>query len=63
MDKIIELICEEARRRPGKDFAFNIYSVKLEIDLKVGEIMETVREADRIENAGIPLEWLTENDT
>jgi len=47
MDKIIELILEEARRRPGKRFVPKLYQVKVEVDRKVGELVEELLEAER----------------
>jgi len=47
MDKIIELICEEARRRPGKRYVPKLCQVKLEVDLKVGELVEELLKAER----------------
>lgn len=46
MDKIIELICEEARRRPGKDLVSKIYSVELEVRMELVEIMKEFRESE-----------------
>lgn len=47
MDKIIELILEEARRRPGKRFVPKLYEVKLEVDRKIGELVEELLDAER----------------
>ena len=47
MDKIIELILEEARRRPGKRYVPKLYQVKVEVDKKVGELIDELLEAER----------------
>jgi len=47
MDKIIELICAEARRRPGKRYVPKLYQVKVEVDKKIGEIICELMEAER----------------
>jgi len=39
MDKIFELICEEARRRPGERLVPKLYQVKLEMDQRIGELI------------------------
>lgn len=39
IDKIFELICEEARRRTGKDLVSKIYQVSCEVDSKVLDFM------------------------
>jgi hypothetical protein len=62
MDKIIELICEEARRRPEKDFIRAIYAVKLELDIKVGEVMAATWAADRVKEDNKHLKGPGEND-
>jgi len=46
MDKIIEFICEEARRRPGKRYVPKLYQVKLEVDKKVGELIQELLDAE-----------------
>ena len=47
MDKIIELICEEARRRPGKRYVPKLNQVKVEVDKKLDELIEELMDAER----------------
>ena len=47
MDKIFELICAEARRRPGERLVPKLYQVKLEMDQRVGELILKLVEAEK----------------
>lgn len=63
MEKIIELICEEARRRPGKDLVSNLYHVSLEVRMLVMELMEQLRKAEKASVVPKPLEKENLNDS
>lgn len=47
IDKIVELICEEARRRPGNDVVVKLHNVTLEVDRRIIELMAELLEAKR----------------
>lgn len=47
IDKIIDLIFEEARRRPGRDFVSNLYAVMAALSIRLGQTMSILRELER----------------
>lgn len=47
MDKIIELIIEEARRRSGKGLVSRIYDVELEVRMELMRVMEGLNNPEK----------------
>ncbi len=47
IDEIFKIIMTEARARPGKDLASKIQNVLLDVDVKVIEAIENIRETER----------------
>lgn len=43
IDQIFEMIMQEARNRPGKDLAANIYTVKMELTERLIKAIEIIR--------------------
>ena len=48
VNNIVKLIQKEAETRPVCDPVSALYSVKMEVDLKLGEIMSRIREEERM---------------
>lgn len=63
MDKILELIFEEARRRPGKNLGSKVHQVLVEIGLKVIEVMGNIQKSESLSNLASTLKGVDENDT
>ena len=47
IDEIVELILQEANKRPGKDMVSNIYAVMKEIEREIIRIIENLRIEER----------------
>lgn len=47
MDKIIALICEEARRRPGKRLVPKLYQLSLEVSDTLNDLMRELVQTER----------------
>lgn len=48
INEIVELIIKEAKTRPVSDPVSALYSVKVEVDLELGRIMNGIREEERV---------------
>ena len=48
MEKIIELICEEARRRPGKRLVPKLERVNIEVWCKVTHLISELNQAEHM---------------
>lgn len=55
IDKIIELICEEARRRPGNNLVLKLYTVMVDLDSKIIELMGEAQKSQRSSTIDKPL--------
>jgi len=47
IDEIVELILQEANKRPGKDMVSNIYAVMKEIEREIIRIIKNIRTEER----------------
>lgn len=47
MDKIIALICEEARRRPGKQLVPKLDQVLVEVNVLISDLIDQLIAAER----------------
>lgn len=48
IEKIVDLVCEEARRRPGYDLSLKLLSVVVEVDLEINKIILALETSDTI---------------
>ena len=47
VDEIVRLIVEEAKERQGPDYVSRLYQVKVDVDRRVGEVMNHERKKER----------------
>lgn len=50
IDEIFEMIMKEARSRKGKDLVQKLASVQMDLNLMIGQVMETFRRQQEEEN-------------